>query len=270
MKVKSLGRQTDMIFSKFAGEIIDRGHYVVLRNPTNPGFHWGNYILFDKEPTKGDFEKWKAIFRKEFEFYKGDHHFTFSWDSLENKMGDYQEFVDNNFEFSTGSVLTASSLEVPPFFNKNVEIKQLISNQDWVDATNNQVNCAHAKFVNPHYLEFKQKQMTMYRKMTDAGMGHWYGAYLDDRMVGDLGIYHNETVGRYQNVGTHPEYRRQGICGTLVYEAGKKALAEYGIQTLVMEADVDYHAAKIYESVGFKPTEINYALSWWKDKPVTK
>jgi hypothetical protein len=33
-----------------------------------------------------------------------------------------------------------------------------------------------------------------------------------------------------------------------------------------MEADADYHAARIYESVGFKRHEINYALSWWKGK----
>lgn len=33
-----------------------------------------------------------------------------------------------------------------------------------------------------------------------------------------------------------------------------------------MEADPEYHAARIYESVGFKRGEINYSLSWWKGR----
>jgi len=32
-----------------------------------------------------------------------------------------------------------------------------------------------------------------------------------------------------------------------------------------MEADPDYHAARIYESVGFKRCEMTYQLSWWNN-----
>lgn len=48
------------------------------------------------------------------------------------------------------------------------------------------------------------------------------------------------------------------------YQAGSLALAEYPIDQLVMEADPGYHAARIYESVGFSSVETNYSLSWWK------
>lgn len=50
------------------------------------------------------------------------------------------------------------------------------------------------------------------------------------------------------------------------YRSGLMAIAEFGIDHLVMEADVDYHAARIYESVGFRRQEVNHALSWWKGK----
>ena len=82
--------------------------------------------------------------------------------------------------------------------------------------------------------------------------------------MGDLGIFFEGPVGRYQMVGTHPDFRKQGICGTLVYEAGLMAFEEFALDHLVMEADPDYHAARIYESVGFNKAEINYSLSWWK------
>jgi hypothetical protein len=36
MNVRSLARQTDFIFAGFAGAVIDRGSYEVVRTPDNP------------------------------------------------------------------------------------------------------------------------------------------------------------------------------------------------------------------------------------------
>jgi ribosomal protein S18 acetylase RimI-like enzyme len=145
-------------------------------------------------------------------------------------------------------------------------VRKIKSDQDWDEVLKLQIICAKPKFRNDYYEEFKKRQRDDYRKMSESGMGAWFGAFLGDQMVGDLGIFYEGNIGRYQNVGTHPDCRRQGICGTLVYQAGQMALQEFGINHLVMEADINYHAARIYESVGFKRTEVNYALSWWKSK----
>ena len=67
-------------------------------------------------------------------------------------------------------------------------------------------------------------------------------------------------VGRFQHVVTHPAYRRRGICGTLVYEIGSLALTRDDVDYLVMHADPDYHAARIYRSLGFQQTEFLYSL----------
>jgi hypothetical protein len=37
-----------------------------------------------------------------------------------------------------------------------------------------------------------------------------------------------------------------------------------GAKTLVMVADENYHAAKIYESVGFRSTERQIGIDLWK------
>ena len=54
---------------------------------------------------------------------------------------------------------------------------------------------------------------------------------------------------------THREYRREGIGGTLVYEVSMRTLERTDIASLVMLADTEYRAARIYESVGFAPSE---------------
>lgn len=67
-------------------------------------------------------------------------------------------------------------------------------------------------------------------------------------------------LGRFQLVGTDPRFARRGVCSTLVHDASRWALTELGVDALVIAADAEYHAARVYESVGFRPTERLCAL----------
>jgi hypothetical protein len=266
MKINSLGRLTDHLFAKFSGTVVDRGSYTLIQTPSNPGYHWGNYIVFDRAPRAGDLREWTEIFDKEFTYYSTPGHYVFTWDTENNDTGEYQEFLDANYEFDSAAVLTANTLNSPPHVNSDILIRKIKLNKEWEDVIKLQTMCADPKFVNKNYEGFKRRQIAEYRKMSESGKGNWFGAFIGDQLMGDLGIFYEDGVGRYQNVGTHPELRRRGICGTLVYEAGKIAINDFGLKNLVMEADLDYHAARIYESVGFKKTESNHSLSWWKNK----
>lgn len=267
MHIQSLARRTDFIFSRFSGVVVDKGHYTLIQTPSNPGFHWGNYIVFDQPPKKGSLKEWTSIFDQEFASYPRIDHYVFTWESENGETGDFREFTTANFAHETAKVLTAKKLNPPSHVNGLVKIRKLLSDDDWAKALHLQVLCAHPDFANEHYEDFKRPQMENYRKMAEAGMGAWFGAFLGDKLVGDLGIFHEGDLGRYQSISTHPDYRRQGICGTLVFKSGQVAFEEYQIKQLVMEADADYHAARIYESVGFRTCELNHALCWWKGKP---
>jgi hypothetical protein len=266
MFIRSLGRRTDLIFAKFSGLVIDRGSYILVQTPSNPDYHWGNYIVFDQAPKKGSLRDWTTIFNKEFTYYSEPHHYVFTWDTGEHTKGEYQEFLDANFEIDSAIALSATTLTPPSHLNEHIQVRRISSDQDWADVVKLQTLCADPKFMDDDYEQFKRRQMNAYRKMSEAQMGSWFGAFIDDQLVGDLGIFYEGNVGRYQNVETHPSQRNRGICGTLVYKTGQLAFEEFGLDQLVMEADADYHAARIYESVGFKRTEVNHALSWWAGK----
>jgi ribosomal protein S18 acetylase RimI-like enzyme len=263
MRITSLSRQTDLIFARFNGKVIDRGHYTLVQTPDNPGHHWGNYIIFDSPPGAGDFKIWKQIYQKEFTYYDEMKHMTFTWDCTPLVPGDYQEFTMQGFEFNQGIALTTNKLTYPPKYNHDIVIKKITKDQEWQQVVLLQILCADPKFYNSGYETFKRRQISQYKAMNRQGLGDWYGAYIGDQLVGDLGIFFEGPLARFQNVGTHPKFRRRGVCQTLVYESAKMALEEYGVETLVMEADAEYHAAKIYESVGFTPSEKSFALSWW-------
>ena len=264
MELNSLGRKTDLIFAKFSGEVYDKNGCKVVRTPSNPGYHWGNYIVFNEEPKKGDLKKWKQVFDDEFEYYNEPHHYTFVWNNDKPGTDAHAEFLEEGFEFDSAKVLLTTKLNKPKYYNAEIEVRTLVSDEDWEKAIQLQISSAEKKYLNHYYEEFKRKQFSQYRKMSEAGLGHWFGAFLGEQIVGDLGVYFENDCARYQSVETHESFRRQGICGTLVYEAGQYALSHYGVKYLVMEADPEYHAARIYESVGFKAKEINYSLCWWK------
>ncbi|MGE4131472.1 MAG: GNAT family N-acetyltransferase [Bdellovibrionales bacterium] len=251
------------MFARFAGSVEDKGDHVLVKTPSNPGFHWGNFIIFDRAPRAGDLNKWKALFDREFP-YASPHHYTFTWDTEDNQPGEAQEFINDGFELDSAVVLTAGALNPPPHPNSTIKIRKITTDEEWEQAHRLQIATSDPKYFNEYYEDFKRAQMLQYRKMSEAGLGYWFGAYSGVELVGDLGIFCENSIGRYQNVGTHPDFRGQGICGTLVYQAGLQATHEFDLHTLVMEADPEYHAARIYESVGFKRTEVNHALSWWR------
>lgn len=260
VNLNSLGRRTDLIFARFVGEVHDRGSYIAIKTPSNPGFHWGNYLIFRSPPRFGDLMNWTNTYRAEFTYYDRIRHMTFTWDSAER--GDPSEFLAAGFHLDRGSVLTASTVTRPLKFNTEIEVRPLFTDAEWEQAVMLQLACRESQFDEASYLTFKSRQMAMYRKMSEQEMGRWFGAFLGEQLVGDLGIFHDGLTARFQNVGTHPEFRRQGICGTLVYLSAQFALKDFGVGTLVMEADADYHAARIYESVGFRSTEENFSLAW--------
>lgn len=264
MNIRSLGYRTDLFFPRFDGGVIDRGDYVVIRTPSNPTYHWGNFLLFSQPPAAGDFDQWRRLFAEEIGTLPTTEHVAFGWDSTTNETGDIQPFLDAGLRINASVVLTTQQVVPPLKYNREIATRPLREDWEWESALQTQIACRDPEHSLEGYTVFKTRQMARYRAMAQAGWGEWFGAFLDDQAVGNLGVFVNGGVGRFQSVGTHPEYRRRGICGTLVYEAARYAFEHLEAETLVMVADEDYHAAGIYESVGFGATEHQIGLDWWE------
>ncbi len=263
MRIRSLAYRTDLFFPAFDGQTIDRGDYLVIRTPSNPTFYWGNFLLFADPPGPGDEQRWRALFASEIGSPPEVEHQAFGWDSPEGERGMLEPFVQAGFEASFDVVLTTSKPQPPPRPAESIRVRPLDSEEDWVEAVDMQVLCRDPGQHESGYRLFRVRQMERYRTMIAAGRGDWYAAFSGDRVVADLGIFHQDGIGRYQSVSTHPDFRRRGIASTLVYEAGRLALARYDIQTLVIVAESESSAAKVYQSVGFRPTERSAGLLWW-------
>lgn len=258
----SLGYRTDLIFRRFEGEIIERDDYTVVLTPSDPIYFWGNFLLFNKPPKTGCKAEWEGIFEKEIGSQLEVHHRAFGWDDPHGAPGDHQEFLNAGYEFDRSVIQTAQSVHPPPKYNRDIEVRPL-QGDEWNEAIRIQMACKPDKFKADIYRGFRQRRMAIYKEMRDAGLRTWFGAFLEGKLVADLGIFTDREVGRFQHVETHPDFRRRGICSSMIYETSKYAFEMMGIETLVIAADVDYHAKEIYTSVGFEPAEYQASLQWF-------
>jgi hypothetical protein len=187
-------------------------------------------------------------------------HMTFSWDSIDGEAGEINDFIADGFSLEKSSVMITDNIVLPKKINDSLVIRTIASEEDWEAVVNNHVHCRANHFDEAPYRKFASRRIADYRLMIKKNKGKWFGAFLDGQLVGDLGIFAENGLGRFQTVGTHPGFRRLGVCSTLLYRAGKHALETMNVKQLVIVADPYYHAAAIYESVGFKTKQTSVGL----------
>jgi RimJ/RimL family protein N-acetyltransferase len=256
MRVKSLGCRTDLMFPAFEGGITERGDHLIVQSPSNPTFYWGNFLLFSEPPREGEAKMWTQMFAAEIGTPPVYEHQAFGWDSTDGAEGAIGQFLEMGFEPDRSVTLTTESAPRPTRqASPKAVIRRLESEGDWQQAIDLQVACREPVHEEARYRTFRERSMELYRRMVEAGRGAWYGAYIKGRLIADLGVFHDQGVGRYQSVETHPDFRRQGVAGAAICAAGRAAFKEYGLHTLVIVAEEGSAAARLYESLGFEPTE---------------
>ena len=262
MRPTSLGYRTDLIFHRFEGEVVDRDRYLVIRTPSNPSYRWGNFLIFDAPPEPGDFRRWDALFEKEVGTPPRITHKVFAWDTVDGRHGDVSDFLAAGFELGEEVVMATEMLVPPRRYNHDLEIRPLATDADFSEHIELHVLCRQEKDDEASYRSFYRASTESYRQMIAAGLGRWFGAFLDGKLVADMGIFAEGELARYQSVVTRPGFRRRGICSTLLYEVGRFALFDLKAKTLVIVADDHYFAKVVYASVGFGVRERQGSLEW--------
>jgi ribosomal protein S18 acetylase RimI-like enzyme len=168
-----------------------------------------------------------------------------------------EELSRPGLEIGRDIVLTATTVREPVRPNRTAHYRPLDTDADW----RAQLDLRLAIDGATSSQQFLQRRVATHRRLAQAGHGAWFGAFVNGQLRSSLGVF---SAGggfvRYQNVGTHPEARNQGLAGTLMNEAGRYALTSLGATTLVIVADPSYHAIGIYRSAGFTDTEMQVGL----------
>ena len=251
----SPGWSTHLMFAEFDGLVQDHADHIVVRSPRSPGYYWGNFLLYDRLPTDADFEPWmqrfdEAIVQPE----PNTGHVAFGMQAQASAFKVPAAFAQAGFEAFEVSTLTLqpAALKVPSRLPASVfELRPLHLPSEADAVVELSAACNDEGYEPEGYRAFRAEQMQRYADMAAAGMGHWWGAVLDGRVVASLGLFGQRRVGRFQHVETHPDFRRLGLCRALVFAACQHGFGTMGWDTLVMGADPDDVAIGIYRQLGF-------------------
>jgi ribosomal protein S18 acetylase RimI-like enzyme len=258
--VRSLAYRTDLALLRLAGsEIDDRGSHIVVRTPDNPGFRWGNFYLLPEPP--GHDEVGDVVAAYDADFPQSSHR-AFGIDGTEPYGDALTPLVGVGLEADTGTVMTATSVRPPPRPNSDAVYRRLESDDDWKQRVEVSIAINNGEIDPERYARFIKRRAEAERRLAEASHGAWWGAFLDGRLATHMGLVDaGDGLARYQSVETHPELRGRGLAGTLVHRVATYGFEELAARTLVMVADPEYSAIRIYRSVGFDGTEAQTELN---------
>jgi ribosomal protein S18 acetylase RimI-like enzyme len=251
MDIASLAFRTDLAMLEHSGSTVeDRGSHLVVRTPDNPVYWWGNFLLLGTAPRDADeAREWLAAFEAEFPEAR---HRTFGVDRSSGVPEDLAPFVELGLTSDVSTVMAATSVHEPARPNTDATYRPLESDSDWQQ----QIEVTRAGEDEGYDLPFVTAQAAAQRRLVDAGYGAWWGAFEGDRLLASMGLFTaSPGLARFQSVKTHPDARGRGLAGTLVHRVSRYGFDELDAKTLVMVADPDYLAIRIYRSVGFADTE---------------
>jgi len=250
--IRSLGYRTDLMILLLEGSRVDdHGDYLAIRSQHNPTYWWGNFLLLAAPTALGQASGALAAFAAEFPEAK---HVALGIDVTEISAVDVSALVAEDLRLIRSAVLTATAVHEPPRPNLGATYRELVGDEDWRQAA--ELRRVVSEGEPGSEPEFLAARIAAERALTEAGHGSWFGAFVDGQLVAQLGLISDRSgIARFQNVETHPGWRRKGLAGTLVWRAGQHGIDSLAARTLVMAADPEYIAIRVYRSVGFIDAE---------------
>jgi ribosomal protein S18 acetylase RimI-like enzyme len=249
VQIESLAFRTDLALLELAGsEVEDHGSHVAVRTPDNPTYWWGNFLLFPAAPSRGDVPEWDALFTRTF---PDARHRAYGVASAHGTRDDLRPLEEAGLSVEASTVMTATAVHEPPRPNRGATYRPLTTEADWTQ----QIELTLAGEDHGER-DFVVAKTASHRRAIESGAGTWWGAFVGDRLMSSMGLFRaSPGLCRFQEVNTHPDARGRGLAGTLVHEVSRFGFEELGATTLVMVADPDYLAIRVYRAVGFEDTE---------------
>lgn len=249
--LRSLGLRSDIVSMTGYSQVEVHPNGIVMRTPTEPTYWSGNVLI--KTDGEIDADNDIAFFRAQF---PQSAHVKILWDTPCPAPEDIRPHFSDDFEVAAFDVLTLQGFGKAMNVPDGITIRQLSHDIDWAasHALSTEVALEDDYDVAVHAPFLKRRYETQ-RAQVRAGLGAWFGAFDADLIVAHMGLFHDGTVARFQDVETRASHRRRGICAALlayVSDWGKHQ-APSAVQVIVAEADSD--AGRLYRRHGFAQTE---------------
>ena len=114
----------------------------------------------------------------------------------------------------------------------------------------------------PATADFLRWKHGQFAASVQSGNGDWWMLERDGELVGNCGLFADAGVGRFREVITDPAWRRRGFARALCAAVMADAFERSKVDKLVIVAERNSSAERIYRSLGFVPHSAKVALVW--------
>ncbi|MFF4397166.1 GNAT family N-acetyltransferase [Streptomyces sp. NPDC001480] len=150
-------------------------------------------FLFEAPPQRGDASRWSALFAA--------------------------EFPEAKYRVWRGRRLRPG-------------IRVLTGDDDWHQALDLHFAC-YGPPSSSDGRHFVERQVAGHRRLCETGHGSWSGAFVEGRLCAGAGLFADGSgLARYQNVATHPDFRRRGLASAVIHHAAQRALLGRAVSAL--------------------------------------
>jgi ribosomal protein S18 acetylase RimI-like enzyme len=258
--IRSLALTTELALAALRGRVTDRGDYLVVETPDNPGYYDGNVLVLPAPPQVGEVTYWTRRFTDELGKNPAIKHVSLWWDGTNGDEGAAAELRAAGFSLQSNQVMvlergarasdqratygTAATL---------LPVRELAP--DEVLATADVAYTIGDRHDDTYRL-FLDRRAAWHRDLVTSGRATFWGALDGDALVASLGLVwlDDKHVARYQDVQTLPTHRKRGLASALL-DASTQAAFARGIERVVIITEPDGAGARIYARHGFRTVE---------------
>ena len=243
MQVESVALATELALAVTRGRVVDRGDCIVVETPDQPRRGSTNRLVLAEPPRADDIARWTKRFADEL---PAREHVALSW---AGELGPSAELRAAGFELLVLQALAAHELAAAT--HVALELRELrVDELPAVGALGFAAGDHHDERARLAL----QERAAWHAGLVARGTAHFWGAFDGAALVADVGLVELGTLARFQDVQTAPSHRRRGLAGALLATAARPAIGR-GVDQLVILAEADSPAIRVYERVGFRPIE---------------
>jgi GNAT superfamily N-acetyltransferase len=252
---------TELALAASRGRIVDRGDYLVVSTPTDPGYYYGNLLVLPAPPQVGEVAYWSRRFTEELGENPAIRHVTLWWDGTTGDLGAADELRAAGFITEVSQVMRATPAEqlAPAPTLARIQLRALTA--DEVLATH-AIAWSLADRHDDAYRTFLRRRAEWQRGMVVRGAAQFWGAIDPDglhpplvaggQLVASVGIVAVDRLARYQDVQVIATHRGHGIAAALLAAAARAVAAD----SVVIVAEPNSRASRVYERAGFRTVEL--------------
>lgn len=240
---------TDLMVQSGQCSVVNHPDRIVHTTPSEPNFWFGNRLIFANAPDDAD-----ALIAQFHKDIPAAEHICLCWDVPDLPLEQVADvFKGRALKVEQSDTLALEGALIRAKVPEGLMIRPFAHDDDWHQseaiARSDLLNDGVPERGLDSYLSNKTKSR---KSQISKGLGQWFGAFDGDRLAGDMGIFHNSALIRYQSVQTHEDFRRRGVCSALLCTCldWAKTRAPKALAVIVAHADSD--AGRLYRRAGFE------------------